>query len=203
MPHAVCVAVMPVRKLYSNLIVFVFYFILQDFATTCSACLGMSYCCVPLCKSSGKKNTGALSFHEIPAAAGVRERWLAAIRRDNWSPNTTSNYTRVCSRHFQPEDFIEGKRRRLKKDAVPSVFADYPSHLQPKVTTGRSMASITKRDRAVTEQSTCTSSNAASRPPPCATLTLGPEAKESEPMDTTSAAGETMDNYSVHCHSSS
>ncbi|PVD21555.1 hypothetical protein C0Q70_17353, partial [Pomacea canaliculata] len=36
------------------------------------------------------------------------------------------NWTRVCSRHFVPEDFrpltLKGKQRRLKSDAVPSLF---------------------------------------------------------------------------------
>lgn len=105
----------------------VFFF--QAFANTCFVCLSMSYCCVPLCTSNGKNKTVGLSFHEMPAAAGARERWLAVIRRDNWSPNTASNYTRVCSRHFRTEDFIEGKKRRLKKGAVPSVFEDYTFHV--------------------------------------------------------------------------
>ncbi|XP_050032440.1 uncharacterized protein [Dermacentor andersoni] len=64
------------------------------------------------------------------------------------------------------------------------------------------MASITKRDRAANEQSTndCTSSHAASRPLSCATqATSGPEAEESEPMDTTSATCETRDHHGVQC----
>lgn len=108
----------------------------------------MSYCCVPLCKSDEKKKPPGVSFHEIPSVADVREKWLAAIRRDNWSPNSTSCYTKVCSRHFRADDFLEGKRRRLKKGAVPTVFEDYPQHLQPRVTSERSTASIAKRARA-------------------------------------------------------
>ncbi|KAH6933168.1 hypothetical protein HPB50_012693 [Hyalomma asiaticum] len=54
----------------------------------------MSYCCVPLCKSDEKKKTPGLSFHEIPSAADVREKWLTVIRRDNWSPNSTSCFTK-------------------------------------------------------------------------------------------------------------
>ncbi|KAH6925842.1 hypothetical protein HPB50_011090 [Hyalomma asiaticum] len=105
----------------------------------------MAYCCVPLCKSDEKKKLAGVSFHEIPADDDSRARWLAAIRRDKWSPNTTSCYTKVCSRHFKDEDFIQGKRRRLKKGAVPSVFEEYPPHLQPKSTPARNTASIDKR----------------------------------------------------------
>ncbi|KAH8009426.1 hypothetical protein HPB51_016705 [Rhipicephalus microplus] len=105
----------------------------------------MAYCCVPLCKSDEKKKPAGLSFHELPADADARARWLAAIRRDKWWPNTTSCYTKVCSRHFKEEDFIEGKRRRLNNGTVRSVFEEYPPHLQPKSTPARNTASIDKR----------------------------------------------------------
>lgn len=118
----------------------------------------MAYCCVPLCKSDEKKKPAGLSFHELPA----RARWLAAIRRDKWSPNTTSCYTKVCSRHFKEEDFIEFKRRRLKKEAVPSVFEEYPPHLQPKSTPARNTASIDKRVSATMARSDSASVNVAS-----------------------------------------
>ncbi|KAH8032426.1 hypothetical protein HPB51_025182 [Rhipicephalus microplus] len=105
----------------------------------------MAYCCVPLCKSDEKKKPAGFSFHELPADADARACWLAAIRRDKWWPNTTSCYTKVCSRHFKEEDFIEGKRRRLNNRTVPSVFENYPPHLQPKSTAARNTASIDKR----------------------------------------------------------
>ncbi|KAH8009780.1 hypothetical protein HPB51_019339 [Rhipicephalus microplus] len=105
----------------------------------------MAYCCVPLCKSDEKKKPAGLSFHELPADADARARWLVAIRPGKWWPNTTSCYTKVCSRHFKEEDFIEGKRRRLKNGTVPSVFEEYPTHLQPKSTPARNTASIDKR----------------------------------------------------------
>ncbi|KAH6940252.1 hypothetical protein HPB50_026448 [Hyalomma asiaticum] len=54
----------------------------------------MSYSCVPLCQSDEKKKTPGLPFDEIPSAADVREKWLAVIRRDNWSQNSTSCYTK-------------------------------------------------------------------------------------------------------------
>ncbi|KAH9378432.1 hypothetical protein HPB48_013938 [Haemaphysalis longicornis] len=75
----------------------------------------MSYCCVPLCKSDGKKKAVGLSFHEIPAVVNVRVKWLAAIRRDNWAPNVTSCYTKVCSRHFKADDFSRRKETAPKE----------------------------------------------------------------------------------------
>ncbi|PVD32275.1 hypothetical protein C0Q70_07708 [Pomacea canaliculata] len=42
------------------------------------------------------------------------------------TPHFIGKWTKVCSRHFVPEDFrplsLKGKRRRLKPDAVPSLF---------------------------------------------------------------------------------
>ncbi|KAH8025865.1 hypothetical protein HPB51_013464 [Rhipicephalus microplus] len=96
------------------------------------------------------------------ALVDARARWLAAIRRDKWSPNSTSCYTKVCSHHFKEEDFIKGKRRRLKKGAVPSVFEEYPPHLQPKSTPARNTASIDKRVRATMARSDYASVNVAS-----------------------------------------
>ncbi|KAG0435080.1 hypothetical protein HPB47_018692 [Ixodes persulcatus] len=52
------------------------------------------------------------------------------ISRKDWEPNTTSNYSVVCSKHFVSSDFKENtKIRQLKKGAVPSVFAGYPSYM--------------------------------------------------------------------------
>ncbi|KAH7985288.1 hypothetical protein HPB52_024210 [Rhipicephalus sanguineus] len=85
----------------------------------------MRYCCVPSCRSSQRRKQDGVSFHEIPADSASRERWLTAISRDEWMPNTTSNYSVVCSLHFLPSDFKDGCTRRvLKLGAVPSVFDD-------------------------------------------------------------------------------
>ncbi|KAH7976056.1 hypothetical protein HPB52_008528 [Rhipicephalus sanguineus] len=89
-------------------------------------------------------------FHEIPSDQELREKWLKVISRDNWTPNSTSCYSTVCSRHFVPSDFKEGcTTRRLKKGSVPSVFHEYPSYLQPCKQTERSDAALRKRAAAV------------------------------------------------------
>ncbi|XP_049267625.1 uncharacterized protein LOC125756747 [Rhipicephalus sanguineus] len=80
----------------------------------------MAYCCVPHCRSDGKQRIPGVSFHEIPAGETARQQWIKAIRRDDWVPNTTSNYSRVCSKHFRETDFAEGKRRRLKNGVIPT-----------------------------------------------------------------------------------
>ncbi|XP_054877789.1 uncharacterized protein LOC129352697 [Poeciliopsis prolifica] len=80
------------------------------------------FCCVPLCPVSSGCNK-LLSFFSFPSDEALRKRWIAAIRRDNlvFKPQT-----RVCSRHFKPEDIKESKkkmgRRRLKRGAVPALF---------------------------------------------------------------------------------
>ncbi|KAJ8334017.1 hypothetical protein SKAU_G00413360 [Synaphobranchus kaupii] len=80
------------------------------------------HCCVPQCTASAKFNS-VLSFHTFPKDKELEKRWVAKIRRDNF---TITNHTRVCSRHFQSTDLIEpptpAGRRRLKHGAVPVLF---------------------------------------------------------------------------------
>ncbi|XP_075721826.1 uncharacterized protein LOC119186338 [Rhipicephalus microplus] len=96
----------------------------------------MVYCCVPLCKSSGRTAASrGISFHEFPIT-DVRNLWLKNIHRQAegpgkqpWLPNDRS---KVCSLHFRPEDYREStKYRRLKPDAAPTLFPDFPTYLQP------------------------------------------------------------------------
>lgn len=91
-------------------------------------------CCVPKCKSTARRQpTGVkISFHEFPVT-DIRESWIKAISREGpnktlWQPSETA---KVCSVHFRPEDYKEGaKTRILKRNAVPSVFPDYPAYMQ-------------------------------------------------------------------------
>ncbi|XP_037503700.1 THAP domain-containing protein 1-like, partial [Rhipicephalus sanguineus] len=64
-----------------------------------------------------------VSFHCIPDDSSLRKRWLAAIKRE---PPFNIRTARVCSRHFNEEDFLKNivsGRRMLQENAVPSVFA--------------------------------------------------------------------------------
>lgn len=88
----------------------------------------MVYCCVPFCHSDAKK-TADVSFHEFPSNLPLREKWLTAIARKDFVPNSNSPSSVVCSRHFKEHEFMTGvKRRRLKPGVVPSIFNDcFPS----------------------------------------------------------------------------
>ncbi|CAH1993452.1 unnamed protein product [Acanthoscelides obtectus] len=69
-----------------------------------------------------------MKFHRIPRDPNMRKLWLNAIRRENFTPSTT---TVICEKHFTPEDYevsVHGNKV-LKKVAVPSVF-DFPAHLK-------------------------------------------------------------------------
>ncbi|CAH1803307.1 unnamed protein product, partial [Owenia fusiformis] len=76
-------------------------------------------CCVPLCNNKGG--------HYFKSDSESRKLWMAAIKRDKWTPNFANAV--VCKKHFLPEDYIthgiNGKPLRyqkLKPTAVPSVF---------------------------------------------------------------------------------
>lgn len=79
-------------------------------------------CCVPLCTASSKWSS-SLSFHGFPVHSELRRTWLLNIRRDHV---TISAHTKVCSRHFTPDQLVEPKspegRRRLVRGAVPLLF---------------------------------------------------------------------------------
>ncbi|KAH8029383.1 hypothetical protein HPB51_000026 [Rhipicephalus microplus] len=123
----------------------------------------MAYCCVPGCKSSSKKKEVGISFHETPSDEELRQKWIKVISRDNWTPNTTSCYSTVCSRHFAASYFKQGcKTRRLMKGVVPSVFEEYPRYLQPSTKAPRSDAAIRKR-ASVSECPTATKRRAVRR----------------------------------------
>ena len=51
------------------------------------------------------------------------------LQWDNYSPSPQAS---LCSKHFKPECFqTGGKKKVLKRSAVPSLF-DFPQHLQPR-----------------------------------------------------------------------
>ncbi|KAH6935166.1 hypothetical protein HPB50_004302 [Hyalomma asiaticum] len=79
------------------------------------------------------------------------EGFMKSVRRGG--VESTEIYEQhILSTQFQREtEFIEGKRRRLKKDAVPPVFPEYPAYLRPQPLKERSSENIRKRS---TEQST-------------------------------------------------
>lgn len=59
----------------------------------------------------------------FPSKEERKNTWLSKCKLPL---NTDVRSSRLCSKHFRPEDFSERatKRLRLKGDAVPSVFFD-------------------------------------------------------------------------------
>uniref|UniRef100_A0A3B4ALK8 THAP domain-containing protein 1 n=1 Tax=Periophthalmus magnuspinnatus TaxID=409849 RepID=A0A3B4ALK8_9GOBI len=55
-----------------------------------------SVCCAVGCKNNKSQKNGII-FYNIPKDPERRLRWIAAIARENWSPN---NNSRLCSQHF-------------------------------------------------------------------------------------------------------
>ncbi|KAM4744106.1 THAP domain-containing protein 6-like [Anableps anableps] len=68
-----------------------------------------------------QSRTSGITFHRFPKESGLRKRWVKALRRKGFSPNTS---TRICSEHFKEEDFDRtGQTVRLRDGVVPSVFS--------------------------------------------------------------------------------
>ena len=83
-------------------------------------------CCVPFCNATSKKNKN-LRFHRFPKKRGLKDQWIAKIRRDEGDYFAVTENTRVCSKHFCEEDYTvsedgKGKKIVLKKGAVPTIF---------------------------------------------------------------------------------
>lgn len=95
-------------------------------------------CSASGCKSGydGRPKDASVTFHSFPLKnPDLLRKWMVAVRTKTFSP---TKYSRLCSLHFQPDDFIHessdtnvtrrrsmGSRRlilrRLKKDAYPTM----------------------------------------------------------------------------------
>ncbi|XP_069673191.1 uncharacterized protein [Periplaneta americana] len=82
----------------------------------------MPQCCAYGCYTSQDKGT---KFFRIPRAESDENRrnvWLARINRVNWTPTESS---RLCDKHFTEDQFEKrcaDSVRKLKPNAIPSVF---------------------------------------------------------------------------------
>ena len=84
------------------------------------------YCCVYGCFNNSEANSD-VSFHEFPSNAEKATAWKRRIRREDFQP---SKYSYVCGKHFVAEDFqppnedspMIFRKKRLKKNAVPSIY---------------------------------------------------------------------------------
>uniref|UniRef100_A0A672G957 THAP domain-containing protein 1 n=1 Tax=Salarias fasciatus TaxID=181472 RepID=A0A672G957_SALFA len=77
--------------------------------------------CIVVCRCVSSRYNNEVSFHSFPMDSVMRTQWLQKIRRDNFTPIES---TRVCCRHFKPDDFYVTARglRKLKKGAIPLYF---------------------------------------------------------------------------------
>ncbi|KAL5246397.1 hypothetical protein ACI65C_013805 [Semiaphis heraclei] len=101
--------------------------------------LKMPGCAAINCSNSATK--GFLMKH-FPKDKVRRKLWLIKMKRDNWSP---TNYSCLCEVHFR-EDMWEKTRedgsRRLKNDAVPTIFSFTKEKTKRKPPAHRQVTSI-------------------------------------------------------------
>lgn len=83
----------------------------------------MTGCCVPQCSNNSRNGVRMFRF---PASPSRRKRWLAQIKRDQWTV-TASSY--VCSVHFEDSSFEQNRKdnwKKLTRNAVPTLFPFRP-----------------------------------------------------------------------------
>ena len=90
------------------------------------------------CVAVGCSNTPSdrVSLHKFPADPKLREKWVKQVRRTRaqWTP---TKHSVLCSKRFTEDSFEVdstiaatfgiSKKRRLKPDAVPTVFLRHSS----------------------------------------------------------------------------
>ena len=94
------------------------------------------------CIAAGCDTTSGMgySLHSFPKDETLRRKWISAVKRQrsNWDGPSSSSL--LCSKHFKEDCFAtEGVRfrealgvpaqKRLKADAVPTVFAKTTDHV--------------------------------------------------------------------------
>ena len=102
-------------------------------------------CCAINCRSgyTGENKDPDVTFHSFPLHdKQLLQGWLKRIARKDFTP---TKYSRLCSLHFKPEDFVKESndqqiRRRknrssallvekcLKGNVLPSIFKNVPSY---------------------------------------------------------------------------
>ncbi|XP_077523813.1 THAP domain-containing protein 11-like [Amblyomma americanum] len=79
----------------------------------------MPGCCVPLCTNHSRN--GWKMYH-FPTEPKRRLLWIAKVKRDKWQPTKGSC---VCNAHFEENNFEQNRAdgwKKLKPNAVPTVF---------------------------------------------------------------------------------
>lgn len=110
-------------------------------------------CFVPLCRSGYRSNPEKVSMFAVPSDPVRLLEWERLIRREDRKLTPTCV---ICERHFEDSHVertfkvtVDGivnelarERPRLKPDAVPTVFDNYPRHLLPKKTSKRKVRNL-------------------------------------------------------------
>ena len=93
------------------------------------------FCCAGGCQNSSASRKD-LSFHGLPLnSKSLLSVWITKMKRDPRYFNV-NRHTKICSEHFTSDDFINpcSSKKRLKADAVPSIFSwnkDKQEKVQP------------------------------------------------------------------------
>ncbi|XP_028614920.1 THAP domain-containing protein 2 [Grammomys surdaster] len=83
-------------------------------------------CAAAGCAATYNKHIN-ISFHRFPLDPTRRKEWVRLVRRKNFVPG---KHTFLCSKHFEASCFdLTGQTRRLKMDAVPTIF-DFCTHIK-------------------------------------------------------------------------
>ena len=63
-------------------------------------------------------------FFRFSSDEDLRKKWISKINRTDWNP---TKYTKICSCHFNNEDFTLTKKglKRLCKGVIPTLRLDY------------------------------------------------------------------------------
>ena len=77
-------------------------------------------CCVVGCHNVFKVGRN-IKFHRFPKDEERRAKWIAAVRRENWTPNDN---TWICSQHF-----VNGEKSNnpLAPNYIPTIFPQLSS----------------------------------------------------------------------------
>ncbi|KAH7978912.1 hypothetical protein HPB49_007341 [Dermacentor silvarum] len=114
-------------------------------------------CFVPLCRSGYRSNKDRVSLFAAQSDATRLAEWARMIRRTDRKLTPTAV---VCEKHFESSLIerafsitvngvvheIPRDKPRLKPDAIPTIFPEYPKHLVPKVPAKRKTRNLCEQD---------------------------------------------------------
>ncbi|KAG8174823.1 hypothetical protein JTE90_002584 [Oedothorax gibbosus] len=131
-------------------------------------------------------------LHQFPVDKDLCQRWLKLIFRKDFSLNDKSASSVVCSQHFVSSDFIPGlKTRKLKKDAVPTLFPSYPSYKIPSAPSNRRTLVKVNSKRSAVEDETknsakkfCSANEAVINSEFTVDISLGGQQNSDQPLET-------------------